>query len=144
MKYLILLLAFAGPAYADDDFIATVTDPLTKAECSACHMAYPAVFLPAASWQKIMNTLPDHFGEDASLPEADARNIEAWLVANAASDRAIGGVDLANPPMRISELPWFKRKHDREVSAKAIARAGSMANCAACHRGAESGYFSDD
>ncbi|TCO69386.1 diheme cytochrome c [Rhodovulum euryhalinum] len=47
-----LILAFvlaASPALADDDYMPPVTHPATLEECSACHMAYPAGFLPARS-----------------------------------------------------------------------------------------------
>jgi len=36
-------------------------------ECAACHMAYPTGFLPERSWQKMMGSLDDHFGENAEL-----------------------------------------------------------------------------
>ena len=61
-----------------------VDDPKVKAECGACHMAFPAGMLPAASWQKIMAGLSDHFGEDASLADATRREIADWLVTHAA------------------------------------------------------------
>lgn len=143
MRKFLILIAFATPALADSDYIAPVKDPLTQAECSACHMAYPPSLLPAESWHKIMTSLSDHFGEDASLPEADAAAIEAYLTGQtrpAAQMRA----DPETPPLRITELPWFKREHEGEVSRRALEKAGSMANCTACHRGAERGYFEDD
>lgn len=141
----------ALPAAADGDEgggMAPVTHPATKAECSACHIAYPPGFLPARSWTAIMTTLDNHFGEDASLDAAARDEIEAWLVANAAdargAARGLSGVAATAVPLRISELPWFLREHEGEVSASMKARAKSMANCAACHSGAERGIFEDD
>ncbi len=144
------LILVALPALADDGRqIRPVTNALTQAECSACHMAYPAGFLPARSWQKIMATLEDHFGEDASLDEASRAEIEAWLVANAADaggrrSGVLRRLDPNDTPMRISELPWFRREHSGEVSPRWLKKAGSWANCNVCHRGAEKGYFDDD
>ncbi|WP_101341634.1 diheme cytochrome c [Cereibacter azotoformans] len=124
-----------------------VTDAATKTECSACHMAYPAALLPARSWRALMADLPNHFGEDASLDDRIRADIEAYLVANAADSaggRALRGVGATDTPLRISELPWFKREHSDEVTPRMLEKARSMANCAACHTGAERGSFDDD
>ena len=51
-------------------------DPTYREECGACHMAYPPVLLPAASWDRIMSGLDDHFGDNAEL---DARTREQLL-----------------------------------------------------------------
>lgn len=120
-------------------------------ECSACHMAYQAGFLPKRSWAAIMGDLPNHFGEDASLDEESRREIEAYLNANAAdrngrNPRWLRAIPANAAPLRISELPWFRREHGarRIARAKSDPRIGSISNCAACHRGAERGYYDDD
>jgi hypothetical protein len=136
------LLVAAGPALADGDYLPPVTHPATQEECSACHMAYPAGLLPARSWGAIMGDLENHFGENAQLDETTRAEIEAYLVGAAAP--RIRGVSSSATPLRISELPWFKREHNEEVSPRMLKRAKSMANCGACHRGAERGYFEDD
>ena len=146
MKHLLPLLfaALAAPAWADNDYMAPVTDPLTLKECAACHMAYPAGFLPQASWNAIMDNLGDHFGEDASLGEAAVAEIRAYLTGAAPAN--MRGVDNANPVLRISELAWFQHEHGarERTRAETTPEIGSIANCAACHRGAERGYFEDD
>lgn len=142
----LILALLATPAFAEGERMAPIADATTKTECSACHIAYPAGFLPAASWKAIMGDLSNHFGEDASLSPEATKQIEDYLVAHAADagGRSWRGLDPANPPLRITDLAWFKREHSREVSARAKAKAGSMSNCAACHRGAAQGYFEDD
>jgi Dihaem cytochrome c len=50
-----------------------------KAECSNCHIAYTPNLLPAESWRKIMSGLDKHFGSDASLTEAENKEITASL-----------------------------------------------------------------
>ncbi len=135
-----LFAALAMPAFADGDYIRPVQHPLTQEECSACHMAFPPSLLPARSWSAIMNSLDDHFGEDASLSEGPRAEIEAYLTG-AASRR---GSSDGEPPLRITELSWFVREHNHEVSTSMRNRAGTMSNCTACHRGAERGYFEDD
>jgi len=138
----IALLLTAAPALADDDAMPPVTNAATLEECSACHIAYPPGFLPARSWVAIMGDLQNHFGENAQLDEATRAEIEAYLVGASAS--RIRGVPDSVTPLRITELPWFTREHGEEVSPRMLKKAKSMSNCAACHRGAERGYFEDD
>lgn len=124
---------------------------LYRKECGACHLDFPPSFLPAGSHRRIMAGLERHFGQDAELePEVRAR-IERWLVDNAAEagtsrkSREILGSIQGEPPLRITEVPYFRRKH-REVGARVVARPSvrSLANCAACHPGARDWDFDDD
>ena len=113
-----------------------VQDAVTKAACSECHMAYPPALLSSGAWSSVMNDLPNHFGEDASLNAGDQAHITAYLTSNAAKR---GG----SSSLRISEQSWFKSEHRGEVSSRALARAKSMSNCMACHKGADRGDFGD-
>lgn len=129
-------------AGAEEGSVRAVTDPVVKKECGACHMTYQPGFLPAASWQRIVATLDDHFGEDASLDEAARKQIEDYLVAHAGRRKA----DAANPPMRITGLGWFRNEHGGSGMQRLARKRGAktMSDCAACHRGAEAGQFDDD
>lgn len=118
-------------------------------ECGACHLAYHPSLLPAASWSLVMAGLAEHFGEDASLGDAATREIEAWLVANAAETwdtEAANRFRLVDPahPTRITETPYWRRKHEA-VEAAVFARKSirGKANCLACHRDAPTGRFDD-
>jgi hypothetical protein len=139
-----VLAAAAGlPVFADDDRRAHAVPLLPKyrAECASCHIAYPPGMLPAASWERLMRTLPQHFGTDASLDAAGVQEISRWLVANAGTGRRA----LEQPPQdRITRSAWFLRQHD-EVPAAAwkLPPVKSPANCAACHAGAEQGDFDE-
>ncbi len=130
-------------ALADDDNVPPITHPLVSAECGACHMAFQPAFLPAQSWEAIMGDLSNHFGEDASLDTDAMAEIEAYLMLNAEQGRLVSA---DNPPLRITELRWFRHEHnDREVAwLKENRNVKTMADCAACHRGADKGYFDDD
>lgn len=112
-------------------------------ECAACHVAYPAGFMPAASWQRVMGGLNKHYGTDASLDDATAREISAWLKAHAGTYKRVN----EEPPHdRITQSAWFLRKHrDGEVPANVWKRAsvGSPSNCSACHTNAAKGNFSE-
>ena len=138
----VLAAAFiASAARADDRASDTPPSPLYTQECTSCHMAFPPGMLPASSWQRVMANLPKHYGVDASIEAAQLRQLTPWLVSHAGTVRRIS----ENPPQdRISQSPWFVRKH-HEVSADTWKRDSikSAANCVACHRGAEQGDFEE-
>lgn len=149
-----LLLALT--AWADDDegsgAMALVTNQQYLSECSSCHMAYPPGLLPARSWQKLMDNLSNHFGDDASLAAATRQALGEYLVQNAAdrtsdrrSQKIMRSIAANETPLRISETPYIQRKH-REIPARYISgneQVRSLANCAACHREAARGDFSE-
>ncbi len=120
-----------------------VKDELTKTECGACHMPFQPRFLPAISWTTMMSDLANHFGEDASLDEESRLKIQAYLVENARK-KEFKKVKDGVQPLRITEIRWFVREHRGEVSKRAMEKAGTMSNCAACHSGAERGQYDDD
>ncbi len=116
-------------------------------ECAACHIAFHPSLLPADSWAKIMDTLPDHFGEDASLDEATATEIKDFLVTNSAEHwdtlpaNRLRNVDAAKP-LEITATRFWTRMHggigDAVFTSKPV---GAKQNCAACHGDAASGMF---
>lgn len=112
-------------------------------ECASCHTPYAPGLLPAASWQRLMGKLHQHFGTDASLDAASTREIGQWLQANAGSYRRVS----EEPPQdRITRSAWFQRQHrPGEVPADAWKRpaVGSPANCGACHGNAAKGNFNE-
>jgi len=123
-----------------------------KSECGACHVAYPPGLLPARSWERLMVSLADHFGEDASLDAASTREITEYLVresgdrgASRTGRKAANAVAPGNAPMRITETRWFRHQHD-EIAPAVWRRAavGSAANCGACHVGAVEGDYSEE
>lgn len=120
-------------------------------ECGACHLAYPPRFLPKRSWEKIMATLDAHFGDNATLDEAIRSEVLAYAVGNSAenspakvSRKVLASLGEGDTPIRISDTPYFKRKHD-EVRAEVFTRkaVGSPSNCPACHLTAEKGDFDE-
>jgi hypothetical protein len=140
------LLALGTVAWSegggDDDNpgqLPGVGDATTQKACSECHMAYPAQFLPPESWHVMMTNLRNHFGQDAHFDPATTAKVEAYLVAHATPMR---GIDPANPPLRITEMPWFVARHGSFMHSRAP--AGGMGNCKACHNGAGGGFGGDD
>jgi hypothetical protein len=136
------LAAAAGPALADSLRPRSPVPPAYAQECGACHVAYVPGLLPAASWQRLMQDLPHHFGSDASLDESTVRALSAWLQREAADGGRWGR---APPQDRITRSARFERKH-REVAAEVWRRPAvrSPANCSACHPRADQGDFDDD
>lgn len=132
-------------------FYPPVSDPVVKEECGGCHMTYAPSMLPARSWQRMMEGLDKHFGDNAAVDAAAAERIGRYLADNAAdaNGRAYGsklsrGASEASPPLRITELPNWIRKH-RKVPAWEWAHPDvrTKANCAACHADAPRGYYDD-
>jgi hypothetical protein len=126
----------------DDDRSPATKNVLWQTECSSCHVAFPPRLLPADSWRAVMSGLDKHFGSDASLDPAAAKEIGAFLDKNAGSNRH--ATSPGKPILRITETRWFVREHD-EISDRTWKnpKVKSAANCAACHVQAESGNFSE-
>lgn len=122
-------------------------DAAWQKECGDCHMAFHPTLLPAASWEKIMSSLDDHFGEDASLPAETATAIAAFLKANSAetSDSLPANVFRKvsdTRPLEITQTPFWLRLHDEIPDAVfKVPPVNSRQNCAACHGDAASGTF---
>lgn len=122
-------------------------DPAYVAECGACHMVYHPSLLPTAAWHALFAGLDDHFGEDASLPDATVAALEAYAVANAAETvdtkpaHVLSRTDPADP-FRITATPFWKRTHT-EIPAATFKSPAVMSsgNCAACHGDASTGRF---
>ena len=165
--YTTLALLAAGSLYlvADDHYVKpsmhTKMTPVEKQmpeskeavfyknECGACHMAYQPGLLPTASWTRVMATLKEHFGTDATLDPADAATIAAYLDAHAGNvmpvSKHMGRIAKsvsADAPMQITKAGYFVKEH-RKIPQRFIVQndVKSLANCNACHTKAESGSF---
>ena len=121
-------------------------------ECGACHFAYQPGWLPARSWRRMMDTLDQHFGENAELDHDTRLAITRYLEMGAAdvkpnrkSRRIMRSIGRNEAPLRISTLRYMVNKHD-EIPKRYIEgnpKVGSRANCAACHTEAARGYFGE-
>lgn len=146
------MMGVALPAFADSRLPRITNETVTK-ECGACHMAFQPQFLPQRSWHRLMDSLANHFGEDASLPEATRQEIADYLIGNAGDVsssregyRFVKSIAPDQTPLRITEVPRWVREHRGEVreSVWSDPRVRSKANCTACHRGAAFGLYDDD
>jgi hypothetical protein len=130
--------------------LAPVSNATYQSRCGACHFTYQPSLLPSGSWSKILARLDKHFGRTVDLDAASRKTIAAYLTANAAERspatrarrimRCLGG----QTPLRITDVPYIRRKH-RKLSAAVFQRpkVGSFSNCAACHVSAARGVYED-
>ncbi len=146
----VTLIVSASSVSADERY-SPIKDQTVAKECGDCHMAFQPQMLPKRSWETIMSTLGDHFGEDASLDTATTERIKTYMMENAAdsgwwSGKFLRGVDDDWVPLRITEMPYWKREHNEEVPSWAWSdpKVKSKANCLACHPRANSGNYDDD
>jgi cytochrome c553 len=145
------LLASGGGEGQGGSRLPPVANAAWQAECTSCHEAYHPGLLPARSWQALMGGLDRHFGDNATLDPATRDEIARFLAANAAdrsgnrrSARIVASIPATAAPLRISEVGYVRAKHD-EIRADVWRRpaVGSRGHCAACHRGAADGDFSE-
>jgi hypothetical protein len=137
---------------ARSEVVSVANDLYTK-ECGACHLAYPPGLLPARSWEKLMNGLSDHFGDNAELAPEDQTALTDYLVKNAAdrsgqkrAAKVVRSLKNGETPIRISEVPYIVRKH-HEIPSRLIRgnpKVQSLSRCNACHTRAEAGSFNED
>lgn len=115
--------------------------PAYTQECASCHIAYPPALLPAASWQKIMGSLSQHYGVNADMEETQIQEIGQWLQRHAGTYKKVGSEP---PDNRISKSDWFIREHRRASRLLwTQPNAKSPAQCLACHTRAEQGRYGD-
>jgi hypothetical protein len=128
-----VVLTLPGLAVAHDVlWTAREDSALYRAECSACHIAFPPALLAVDDWLAIMSDLDHHFGANASLDEALRKKIAGFLERNGATHRSFAsGEDIP----RITTSLWFARKHQGAWRLVLRGRVKSLADCAACHKG---------
>lgn len=133
--------------------VANVSHPVYREECGSCHMAYPPGLLPATSWERMMNGLEDHFGDNAELDKQRHNEVSEFLTANSAdksnyrrSRKFMKDIDPDKATMRITELPYFRHEHDEIPSRifKGNEKLSSISQCNTCHKKAEQGSFNED
>jgi len=109
-------------------------------ECGACHLPYSPQLMSAESWRAVMKGLERHFGVDASVDAATARELQAFADSHSASGKRAAGP----ATLRMSETRWFQHKHD-ELPAGVWKRPAikSASNCAACHPQADRGIYNE-
>ena len=150
--FTILLLGTALFASSNNSKDYSLQNALYIQECASCHMGFQSEFLPKRSWIKMMNTLENHFGVDASFDELDEKQIRNYLGSNASDSKNIyanmakfaRSISKDATPIAISEIPKFKKEH-REISQNLISQkeVRTISNCIACHSDAKRGLYKE-
>jgi len=126
-------------------------NPAFYKECISCHTLYPPFLLPSKSWVSMMDTLQNHFGDDASLDAATTESIKAFLVKNSAetstkdsSLRILASLENDKMYLAITETPFWKNRH-KEIDKAVFKRADieKPSNCKACHDNIENGLLNN-
>jgi len=120
-------------------------------ECGSCHYAYQPSLLPAGSWQRIMDNLNQHYGENAELSEPDKNGISDYLMktakggVNQRSRLSEDSVGNAAPLPRITATRHFRHEHDElpKRLVKDNPKVRSFSQCDACHSRAAEGSFDE-
>lgn len=134
-----VVLAISLPVRADNLPVPAGAPPSFAAECGGCHMAFPPALLTAPDWKRVMARLDKHYGDNASLDEKTRRELEDFLVRNAAGSGRMAG---EGDPPRLTASSWFRREHRKVPQALwRDARVKSASNCTACHSRAEQGSY---
>jgi mono/diheme cytochrome c family protein len=132
--------------------VAAADNPVYREECGSCHMAYPPGLLPARSWERIINGLDDHFGDNAELDAATKAEVTRYLTSRSAdasgyrhSRRLLRTLAPESAPLRITETPYIRHEHSELPAQVVVGNPGvrSLSNCNACHTQAEQGSFSE-
>ncbi|NQV83129.1 MAG: cytochrome b/b6 domain-containing protein [Rhodospirillales bacterium] len=117
-------------------------------ECGDCHHAHHPSLRTRQAWRALMNGLPDHYGEDASLDAETVRTIRAYLDANPAGTfdteaaQRVGRIETSS--FRMTDVPYWKARHQSIApSVFRLTAVGSKVNCNGCHKDAASGRFDD-
>jgi hypothetical protein len=105
-----------------------------RAECGACHIAFPPALLWADDWLAITSDLEHHFGANAGLDAEVRKQISGFLERNGAANRAFASRE--DSP-RITTADWFIRKHRGAMRLVLKGRVKSIIDCGACHKGPE-------
>jgi hypothetical protein len=137
-----LLLASPCLAFASGSFYKPAPlPPKYKQECGTCHVAYPASLLHAASWQRVMGNLKNHYGTSVALDADSAAQISDWLRANAGTNLKMMGEPAED---RLTRTHWFKLEHhDVQPADWTLPKVKSASNCVACHHASPNGIYDE-
>ena len=125
--------------------------PAFVAECASCHTLYPPHLLPRESWITLMDTLDNHFGDDASLDDKTRLSIKAYLVKNSAESSTkesafyiLQSLKKGDNVIAITQTPYWKARHQKiDNNIFSSKKIKSKANCKACHTDIEKGLIED-
>ncbi|MCU7819206.1 MAG: diheme cytochrome c, partial [gamma proteobacterium symbiont of Lucinoma myriamae] len=99
-------------------------------------------------WEQIMMNTDEHFGQFLSLTDIEKRTMMRYLLDNSAghvndeiSNRILESLKYNPVPIRITETPYWKYKHNK-IKGKLIKQNANK--CNQCHQDAFKGKYDID
>jgi hypothetical protein len=118
-------------AARDNIWQAAQDNTTWRAECGACHMAFPPSLLSVDDWLDLMSHLDKHFGVDASLEPQAKIEISEYFRQSGANSRMFGSRDEVP---RITTSDRFIGKHRSAIRLWQKGQIRSLADCGSCHK----------
>ena len=138
--WLCVISLFGASAHALVTVPIPAFTPYTQ-QCSVCHAAYPPGMLPAGSWKKMLDEMPQHFTGQVMINLDTQNEISQWLQAHAGTFALVA----EEPPQhRITLSVWWQKIHLNNKLPAAVWKKPSVskgAACVACHQAAAKGEF---
>lgn len=155
--FLLILISFSLACLGksnpvnETETLPVVSNKAYIENCGTCHFLYQPGLLPYKSWETILDTPAGHAGGELSISSTLQNEIKKYMLSNSAEkstwekSRKIADSINNDTPVKISEIPYIKRKHwgvrDKIFKRESI---GSRGNCIACHRSAAKGVYDED
>lgn len=151
LQYCSYTLLAVGLILPMGEALAAAPATTYTSECGSCHIAYPAGFLPSASWKQVLSHLDKHFGDNAEVSKKTQATIEAYLTAHSYDHSGIRRrygkrFDTPGTPLRVTKTRLFQAMHG-EVPRRLVTsnpKVKTFSHCDACHTTAARGVFSED
>ena len=118
-------------------------------ECASCHILYPPHLLPQKAWNKMMDNLEEHFGDDASVDDSSNKIIRKYLLNNSSeTSNKQASVYIMKEYMNeiaISDTSYWKDIH-KNINKKIFQskKIRTKSNCKACHTNFENGLIENE
>ncbi len=124
-------------------------------DCGDCHKTYPPFMLPKRSWERIMDNLDNHFGEEiteANISKQARVSILNFLTNNCAEQssnkiafKLINSLDKNEAPKSITKTYYWRKAHENiDPAVFKSKEVEDRAHCWACHEGFENGIFDNN
>jgi hypothetical protein len=147
-------LLLAAPAFAQTASVrrdvGPNTSPTYEKECGGCHFPYQPGWLPERSWRKLMSSLREHFGENATLKPELHDAVQAYLVQGSAdqgrSERSreiLQAIPKDATPLSITQVLYVGGIHGGflDPAFRGEPQVKTLAQCSTCHQKAARGWF---
>lgn len=125
--------------------------PIFADKCTKCHKNYPPYMLPQASWEKLLDGIDNHFGEEITennITKVEQKSIKEYILSHSAenSSHKLSFKTLASlgemRPVSITKSPYWREVHEG-IDAAIFKQPNikKKSNCFACHIGFDKGLF---